>query len=283
MPNLSWRRGQALSDVLDPDVFTQFDRAQDDRQAQIAQAIHLIRRNDDSDVTINPNWWPYWGYSDLVLSVYLGGTMQSPVLICPEDRALLSLRDRSQKDARLAEIASETGESISNSRRLAYRSTYWQTAAASQNNIGRYTLIPLTQRTHGNPVLPSGRFGAKRFVDVAFPSQKVDRFDQQDRHSSRRQKFYAEADASQPLSFFDASVTIRTTRDANVGANPRVPQGLFGGNLPLEVTYRPVLSLGDVPAAQADVEFAARYWYTAGGLRGVDFGGKEIRTSTLSE
>jgi prepilin-type N-terminal cleavage/methylation domain-containing protein len=279
----SWRpRSPSLYNTNDPELIAMLDTAQDQRLAQVAQAISIMRGNDDESITINPNWWPHLFYSHITLSNYVAGSLSSRVFICPEDKFLPQFRDQAEREATIL-IDIGDGESPSNRRRLRYRSSYMLTASAHQSSIGFDNVIPITQNTHGLGVRPSAIYGARPMSRVAFPSQKVWMFDQQDRHSGRGTLFYAEKGAAQPLLFFDGSVSTRQSAESNKSGNPRLPNGIFGFPSRLEITYRPNIAIGEAPALTPGAQYDTLYWFTAAGLRGVDFGGQEVSTRNMRE
>jgi hypothetical protein len=133
--------------------------------------------------------------------------------------------------------------------------------------------------------------GRRKHTEVLFPSQKVFLYDQQDRHSSKRQMWYAERMARQPLLMFDGSASMRATADANPGWHPHFPQAMpppgtdkFSNAIfqyVLRVNYRPQRVLGEAPALKTpEPVYPPFYWFTRGGLKGVDFSSNDVDTSS---
>jgi hypothetical protein len=110
--------------------------------------------------------------------------------------------------------------------------------------------------------------------DVCYPSQKVWLFDLFDRHFYKRTIWHAYPMARQPLLFFDGSCRIEETRNSNDGwinNNQSSPAPTWYQYYPTQ--YEPRTLSG----APADLVKGMFRW-TRGGMRGVDFGGREIRT-----
>ncbi len=116
-------------------------------------------------------------------------------------------------------------------------------------------------------------FGNRSISDVFFPSQKVWLFDLFDRHMYRRTIWHSYDVAAQPLLFFDGSVNIKKTRDANRGWNQSAPASQF----PTQYLYWPTsFEPRTLSGAVSESVFGYFRW-TRAGLKGVDFGGGEQR------
>jgi prepilin-type N-terminal cleavage/methylation domain-containing protein len=123
-------------------------------------------------------------------------------------------------------------------------------------------------------VLPPTIMGTRTIADVNFPSQKVWIFDLFDRHFYRRTIWHAYRFAAQPLLFFDGAVSIRKTQDCNRGWDPLNPRAQTA------TTYQYWPTPSEPPTvsgAQSDIVEGFFRW-TRGGIRGSDFGGREVRT-----
>lgn len=279
----SWRpRSPTLYNTNDPELLAILDSAQDQRLAQVAQAMSIFRNNDEASITVNTNWWPHLSYSHNVLGDYVSGSLSSRVFLCPEDMYLPRFRDHGEREQAIL-VDNGDGELPSSRRRLRYRASYMLTSSAHQSSIGSDNLIPITQSTHGLGQRPNAVYGARPMSRVAFVSQKVWMFDQQDRHSGRLPMFYAEKSAAQPLLFFDGNVSVKPTSTSNKSGNPRQPNGVAGFPSRLEITYRPNAARGEAPAMTPNLPYDTFYWFTAAGLRGVDFDGQEVSTRNMRE
>ncbi|TVS06887.1 MAG: hypothetical protein EA423_05135, partial [Phycisphaerales bacterium] len=123
-------------------------------------------------------------------------------------------------------------------------------------------------------VTPYGRLGGLRLSDVSFPSQKVFLHDYEDRHFSRVNTFYAYPDARVLMATYDGSVQARRTDTTNPGWQPRSP----ASPLPTTFPYDPMPQQWRAGLNGRNPQVAAHYRWTRGGLKGIDFGGREIGT-----
>ncbi|MBY0113581.1 MAG: prepilin-type N-terminal cleavage/methylation domain-containing protein [Phycisphaerales bacterium] len=214
----------------------------------------------------------------LISGGYYSFSPSDPSLICPEDKFAAEWQ-RTSPDAMGAKLLEQGRTSADLAampsgfiKFLPYWSTYQLVAVAwsadkgplalKQNfdNYDKYTIY-----------LNIDRFDQRRQDEVFFPSQKVLGFDLFDRHYSKRTLFHAYEEAKQPLMFADGSVTIRRTGDANPGWSPDLP------NIVMPTTYRYEPNRWDPPTRSGSFrdDVKGYYRWTRGGLRGVDFGGKE--------
>ncbi len=226
-------------------------------------------------------------YSHVVLSQYLGGAMPLPGTVCPEDRARLSWQGVPLN----ADLVPDTARSASAPRhpRNTQNMAWWAFSSSYQLSpqacAGRRTDFAIhfalySQGPENKPVHDQyhnkGRLGGQKITRVAFPSQKVALYDSQDRHIAKQELFFGYKEARQPLAFFDGSVSIRRTGDANPGHehyNPyRDPAATAA------YTYDPDPGFeSPVPSDQSEKIPAGYYRWTRGDLGGVDFGGGEIQ------
>jgi hypothetical protein len=121
------------------------------------------------------------------------------------------------------------------------------------------------------------RLGGRKLADVTSPSNKVLLMDEFDRHfSGKRTLYFGMVNARQPILAFDGGVNVRFTRDCNTGGDPNAANG---GGAPVAITYtnaaKPWLPNPQNPAGDLVMTY---YRFTKGGLRGIDFGGTEVRT-----
>jgi hypothetical protein len=127
----------------------------------------------------------------------------------------------------------------------------------------------LLYSTHG-----AGAFTLMRMDMVTFPSSKVYLFDLFDRHSHKQMIFHAYDIAKQPLLFFDGSASIRTTGLANQGWNVANPASVF----PLLYMYTPGPGEPRTMSGAASEAVKGYYRWTRSGIKGVDFGGSEVKS-----
>lgn len=222
---------------------------------------------------------------------YLSEKIPAPASVCPEERdALIWQRKWEVPLNRAQEIVTETGDpepDLPNGnpykRMLPYWTTYQMTPSAFVND--EKTPAPLWQDAGVEDprlywTLSDIEFFPRRLDEISYPAQKVATFDLWDRHfhsTKRDPVWHAYPTAKAPLLFFDASVRVKTTRDANKGWDPRYPTAtatstryiykkVAGSNMP-----RPLINI-----ASGDL-VDGYYRWTRKGLKGVDFSGKEVR------
>jgi len=211
-------------------------------------------------------------FSHVVLAQYLSEAMPSPVTVCPEDRARLSWRADPTAIA-TGPYAPQKAANVANIDWWPYSATYQLAPAAcasrdSQTRAFKYTQYTTHDQYHGKTV-----FGGRKIDEVFFPSQKIALNDSQDRHLAAQELFFGYAGARQPIAFFDGSVSIRKTADANKGEDPEWPRP--GGTCAFQ--YAPDLGFeSPVPRGQSPQIRAGYFRWTRADLRGVDFGGAEV-------
>jgi prepilin-type N-terminal cleavage/methylation domain-containing protein len=227
-------------------------------------------------------------YSHIVLLDYLTNTQPEPVAASPFDRNLLEWQANPTDITAANNIPyaagvpfvagydSPTGWNTDGVRqRWAFASTF-QTVPAAWNTDGiNYvagsSYIPISSTPHlfqGSNATPLGN---RRYTEVAHPAGKVLQFEEFDRFSSRQALHFMYPDANCNLSFFDGSVRRERTADANPGWNPSMPNQEWRQNyVPIQTFPLPKTGLGETAT------YCQRYRWTRHGLRGIDFGGKEI-------
>jgi hypothetical protein len=87
-------------------------------------------------------------------------------------------------------------------------------------------------------------------------------FDTFARHGRDEIELFMVSGTSQPILMFDGSVSDRETNDANLGFDPRNP-----------TSDEPIRIEG-----LDEMLYPGVFRWTRGGLRGIDFGGKEVNT-----
>jgi prepilin-type N-terminal cleavage/methylation domain-containing protein len=226
-----------------------------------------------------------YSYLPLVYGGYLADGLPNRAVVCPDDRdAIIWQRNFSTNPQSAADILAGTpdpdpGASPAFHRFLAFWSTYQTVPAAWSDQTGGYALAQADQPIVDNHLLYNWYNGwQQKFLNttmdkVTFPSNKVYEFDLFDRHSSKRTIFHAYPDAKQPLVFFDGSVSMKRTGDANQGWNPTSPTS----SLPTLYYYTP--SPGEPPtlSGAASDPVIGYYRWTRCGIKGVDFGGGEVQ------
>jgi prepilin-type N-terminal cleavage/methylation domain-containing protein/prepilin-type processing-associated H-X9-DG protein len=226
-------------------------------------------------------------YSHIVLLDYLTNTQPEPIAASPFDRNLLEWQDQPTVIDASNNIPYAPGSDFSQydepsgwtpvgvRQRWPFASTY-QTVPAAWNTDGiNYTpgstFIPVSSTPHlfqggiGTPL------GNRKYTQVAFPSGKVLQFEEFDRFSSRQDLHFMYPEARCNLAFFDGSVRAEASGDANPGWNPSQPDQEWRQNyVPLHTFPLPKTGFGE------STTYCQRYRWTRHGLRGIDYGGKEI-------
>jgi len=214
----------------------------------------------------------------LIDAGYFSERIPEPAVICPEDRATL-LWARTGPDGMLALRAS--GQALNESSNpfemlMPYASSYQAIPYAwCRDQIsGTLTTVQQDPGEHRLYLIPQLPIGGRRLDEVSFPGQKVAYFDLFDRHKYKRTIFYAYPQAAEPLVFFDGSVRVIKTADANPGWNPNTPFS----NAPTTYAYNPgfwgPVEPPTLSGAATDT-VKGYYRWTKHGLHGVDVGGQE--------
>lgn len=210
---------------------------------------------------------------------YMGTRLPDPATVCPEDSAPLIWQRHVGNYTQGIAITGDPDPSASDQfhRILPFWSSYQSVPNAFSEDSGPYCLSqanigPGSQDQYN--IYPGQTRLLNRSQDaVHFPSQKVWMFDLFDRHYSKRTLYHAYPAATQPLLFFDGSVSVRRTGDANPGWNPSTPTSLQ----PTTYPYWPVPGSLDPPTlsgSESDT-VTGYYRWTRDGLGGVDYGGGE--------
>jgi prepilin-type N-terminal cleavage/methylation domain-containing protein len=241
------------------------------------QAVWIMRHRGDrtpTDLQIIPGWGPHFYYSHLVLNDYLAQRLPEPMVVCPEDRIRkLWASDPRAFDADQHPSSLMPDGGASNARkRWPYSSSYVPTVSAWDRSNPQYWIYQFQHGSFGHGGANS-RFGDRILSDVASPADKVHQGDMNQRHFGRRQTPWVRPDHRQPLQFFDGSVVIRSNLDGNKGWRRSAPSsfGLEG------VEWLHYLPQNFEPKPEAWGWGYHRY--TAGGLRGYDFGGRELQNA----
>lgn len=108
--------------------------------------------------------------------------------------------------------------------------------------------------------------GGRRADEVAFPAQKVFVFEWHDRHSADQGLWYAYPDARPNKLRFDGSAHDRPTGDAGLGWDPNEPD-----NLEPDIIENSWLITDPPPVGNPHERYPVRYYFTRGGLAGIDY------------
>ena len=277
--SFSWKPGATNT------AYADLTNVTDPVMAHAYQAVDIARRRAPhatagyytpfSDRIMDRNF----SHLPLIDGGYFSDRMPEPTTACPEDRTTLLWQKGAYDDTFITSILAQTGDPDPNSsngfkRQLPFWCTYQFVPYVWSADRGPGLVYQAT----GAPgyhflfnVPGNAKWVTRALDDVLFPSQKVWQFDLWDRHFAKRELWYAYSTAAQPIVFFDGSVSVRKTRDANPGWNPSAPTSPSS----TVYLYWPVGS--DPPTRSgAPYESVTGYFrWTRSGLKGVDFGGKE--------
>ncbi len=257
-------------------------------QAHANQAVDIVRRRTGNStyygVINNRMVDRNFGHLPLLDGGYLTEKLPDPVAACPEDRqTLVYQRNVENYQRAIAQVGDIDPPSEVNYKKIyPFWMTYQYVPNAWSPEIGPYVI----RQASGAPgyhmlyeVFPGLTPFTSRFIDdVAFPSQKVWMFDLFDRHYAKRTIWHAYNSAWQPLIMFDGSVGLRRTGAANRGWRPPNTQAAAPTAPVTSYTYYPVP--GQEPrtlSGAAQDPMIGMFRWTRGGIRGIDFGGGEVR------
>jgi prepilin-type N-terminal cleavage/methylation domain-containing protein len=275
--------------------------SQDDNIAWAArQAIWIMRYRGDRMEPGDPRpigpaglvggWIPHFYYSHLILNDYLAQRLPEPMVTCPEDKPrLLWASDPEAFDLGIFEPQDPGGPDSNTRRRWPYSSSYVPTVSAwegsppdvriSQTEHGFVWIPPINAQTQSRM-----RLGNRLLTEVASPSQKVFQSDMVQRHFGRYQPTWILAMHRQPHLFFDGSVVVRSNLDANKGwiRTSGASTALAAQHSPNGWLYYRPQRFEPRPMSGTNQDLGWGYYrYTAGGLRGYDFGGRELQSGSL--
>lgn len=253
LPAFSWKAG-----VNQDTPHSSLETAASDKLAVRNQALHLVRELSGRDnASAETNWMaPLW-FTHLIYLDYLSGNAEEPVAVCPEDSEQIERAETSLDDLTSGNI------------RRKYESSYESSLVAGSVDSRKGSLYPISQQNQPWQVFfrADNYVTSRRLTEVSFPSSKVYMFDTYARHgngggSSGEDLLFFEPGTSQPILFFDGSVSRRDTDDSNLGFWPKFPAN-------------PSSTMIENDDGEL---YPAVFRWTRGGLRGIDFGGQEINT-----
>lgn len=215
-------------------------------------------------------------YEHLALIGYVSEDVRMKAAVCPEDRPRLEWQSR-PNDPTSWIYQPQRSINRSNAEWLVYSSSYQLTPASAAYSFslwnGGSEWIAYEQSTlHNLYQLHKVSFGGRKMSHVAYPSGKVAMMDSQQRHFGK-DLFYAYPRAQQPLLFWDGSVTLRITNNANVGWRPRLPETEEA----TKMTYYPDLGFESPTDGDPNQKLWGYYRWTRSGLHGIDYGGAETK------
>ncbi len=257
------------------------------------------RQSPPTQIRADTNRLPHRRFSHIVLLDYLTSNQPEPIAASPFDRNLIQWAENplditaANNIPYTTAMAGLTGydnspgwQNVEVLQRWAFSSTY-QTVPAAWNTdgINEATYVPaisgdsseLMSTWSPNAGAAVVNLGGRRYTQVAFPAGKVVQYEEFDRLSKREGLWFAYPEANCNVSFFDGSVRREQSANANPGWNPSTPDDEWRQRyVPMHTFPHPKTGLGE------QTRYCQRYRWTRYGLRGIDFGGKEIgRPSTL--
>ncbi len=288
----SWRGGE---------VYTlpsgQIRRPGDDQEAAADQNQEILMRVTGRirGVTKIRNYrerLPHRRYSHLVLLDFLTDVQPEPIAASPLDRNLIVWQENPLEydagsgipyaDGMPTQSGYDTDPNWINPavrQRWPFASTYQMVPAAwnSDGKAGQLTYAPVEDTPHLFRPVGSGDpnqetpLGKRKFLQVAHPAGKVMMFEEFDRASDRDGLYFAYPEARCNLAFFDGSVRMEQTADANAGWSPETPSVDWKQRyVPIDTFPQPKSGLGEM------TEYCQRYRWTRFGLQGIDYGGQDI-------
>jgi hypothetical protein len=251
----------------------------DDMRAARFQMVDIIRRRGDRPTFPSLSataLFPHLTYSHLVLLDYLNFELPNLVTISPEDRDRLKwAADPAGYDAGLYQPNLGTG---GDNQRHPYGSSYRIVPAAVDISAVGSRMQPYPANHNSVLYYPGNtKLEGRRMSDISYPGQKVHMYDTMGRHFGKFNwsQAYCFEQCRQPLALLDASAAVRANRDANQGcANPNNPSEPITVHASLTYVPSPI----EPPAPSPNTPGTGYYMWTRGGMKGVDFAGKEVRT-----
>jgi prepilin-type N-terminal cleavage/methylation domain-containing protein len=270
----SWTKDTHISQYAD------LNNHGNDLIAASDQAVDILRRlADREDIQQITNLIPHILHTHLVAFDFLQAKLPDPRLLCPEDRIRQSwASDPHGFDAQavVPYPAPPIGPPSNFGKIWPYTSSYLTVPASFDRNPGALTqLQDLLYLYYPGQI----KLGPNRISDVSYPSNKVFTYEDYRRHFGRMQCYWGYDDVRLPVVFFDTSVRTVRVGDSNGGWDPFNQNGPN----PLYFSYVPTLSPGQCvwqppPRTGPTMDLIkGRFTWTRRGLRGVDYGGTEVR------
>lgn len=264
IPGYSWRGGRRA-----PTDFDDLANPPSDKIAVNFQAFHLFRTLlGNPTIQAQSGFVPMQQYNHLIIQDYLGSSItDEEVTLCPSDRYRQELRflPALPFDRRRYQTSFD----------IVPASYSWDQKVGSRHTISQFLGGGANYYNILN--IPGGGSGSfvhsRRYFEVSFPSQKCHAFDTHQRHQGRLRLYHAMPEAKVPVLMFDGSAAVRLSAEANPGFQPNDPTSPE----PTRYVHLPFGDEGDAVDPDGD-DVVGRYKWTRGGLKGIDFGGKEIST-----
>jgi prepilin-type N-terminal cleavage/methylation domain-containing protein len=275
--NWKWPNTNGSLPSIDPGLTSPANPAMGDVGAAQNQMADIVRYRGDrsgAEIPVITNLFPYLRYSHLILQDFLAQKLPDPMVACPEDRDRVAWgKDPKGYDQGLYTPNYGTGGGAN--WRWPYSSSYWVTISCFDKNNRYFRAYP---STYNSLFIPGGaRFGGRKLSDIAYPSGKVQMYEQFGRHSQKAfdyRTFFGFDTAKCKVQMFDASVSQRASRDANLGCDPNT---LIAPTAPW-IPYAPGSPSLDPNPPGGNAYTHVYFQYTRSGLQGTDFSGTEVKT-----
>ncbi|MCC6285189.1 MAG: prepilin-type N-terminal cleavage/methylation domain-containing protein [Phycisphaerales bacterium] len=266
----SWEPRRAYS------RFPDLNNAPDYPEAAMNQAVDILRRLAGRlDIPRLTDRIPHRHYSHLIFNDYMNYRLPEKAMACPEDRILLDWQANHRNPSPIPP-GSPAWQKM-----WPFSTTYQivPVAWAEDKIRGGRSTVEQYFNDHNLFWMGSLPLGRRTMNSVNFPSSKVFWFEFHDRHSAKRDLFYAYDNAAATQVFFDGSASANVSKDCNKGFTPNVPQSRSFTTM----EYAPGI-LGFEPPTQTGrpTDIVTGYYrWTRGGLRGIDYGAREIDTGQI--
>ncbi|MFN0133371.1 MAG: type II secretion system protein [Phycisphaerales bacterium] len=291
MPSFTWEAGKTYVSPADPNG-AGLGNAADNLQAARNHMVYIIRNRGDRPTfpVMTLALIPHMTYTHLAMQDYMAQNLPDPTVVCPsDDNRLRWNADPKGYDQGLYQPNLGSSLAASDLWRHPYGASYRVVTAFIDNSAQGSRVYQGT--SSGNVFVPgTARFGKRKISDVSQPAMKVAMHDTFGRHFGKfdYRQWCGFDTSKQPLLFFDNSVVNRSSEKCNYGfdpngnqmapvttpnGNPPTPPG--SGYLPIPYAGSAIEPTGPTSAANG----YGRFVFTRGGLRGVDFGGGDVRTN----
>ncbi|TVS06885.1 MAG: prepilin-type N-terminal cleavage/methylation domain-containing protein [Phycisphaerales bacterium] len=288
LATFTWRTTSRGIQSNYPNIIQHWQSAGSDTAAAAAQAIDIIYRTTGLDSSAGFNvptsWIPHVRYSHLVLQDFLSSRLPERLVVSPADVNRLNW----QREGGQLYWQNYFAPLQPTSWHQVFSSSYHFVPAIydlnqSRDVRSRNSVVVSRRMQQGSRYssynTPSdNRLGDVPITEVQFPSQKVMLYDTEQRYFGKQPIFFMNPDARVPVAMFDGSVAVRRTADSNLGWSPRSPTRI----VPDRVNHDPESRPWEAQPRPGDSNSLFPYYrWTRGGLKGIDFDGREISTGQV--
>ena len=250
-------------------------------EAAANQAVEIIRRRANRpDLAPIAGWFPNVTGSHLVLLDYLGTAQPERFVAGPEDWQRLLWQTSVVPDwngyFRLVPNVERPPGTSNADKRWPYSSSYAIPPAFlspdARSRAPSYNAVTQGPTHTSFLVTTSTPLGGRRLSEVRHPAQKVMLYEEYQRHFGPQTLFFGYPEARIPIMLADGSAAVRRTADANRGFQPDSPTS----NSFTFINFAPASWEPRTLSGAASQTVTAYYRFTRSGLRGRDFGGREV-------